>query len=636
MGSLFSVCSKLYFKKTGSDDESHSVGYIYLLEAVGAGASGLLISFILLKYFSTFSIILFVIIINLLAVLNYILNHKKKIVNVLFPQSKLIFINILIYTLILFFIFKGSFEKLDKISTNLKWENYKVTETINSLYGNITMLEVENNYHFYNNGLLMFSYPDFFNSEVSVHFAMLQNPASKNVLMVGGGLNGSLLELLKYKNVQNIDYVELDPQLINLAKKYLPKKLFDNNKINFHFGDGRYFIKTSEQKYDMVIIDLPNPYTIQLNRFYTVQFFKEVKKILKPGGIFSCRISAAENYISEPTKEFLRSIYIPLKFIFKRTLVIPGESAVLIARRGKEELKSSPNELIEIIKEENLKNDLVTESYLKYRMSDERMNFIMEKLETGESVIVNTDLNPIAYYFDMVLWSTHFSKTLRNIFLTIEDLNFKLIFLLLVILLYIIFIYFYMRKKKEDKKSLYLAIFIAGFAGISLELIILLLFQVLYGYLYYQIAIIVSSYMVGIGLGSYLTLRKEYSINQLLYIQLGFAVVPLVILVFFVVLSVTTLSVSFFIGKNIIFTMFAVITGGLTGGHFVLSNKIYKVREKKADWGKVYAIDLSGAAAGAILVSTILIPLFGLKFVIIALIGLNLFAALILGLSYKR
>ena len=636
-GLLFSVCSSLFYEHSKNRDESSSVGHIYLLEAFGAAFSGILASFILLKYFSPFVIILSVIILNLISVIHFILNPEKIYTKLLFPSSLVHFyFRISLYTIILFIFFFSFFKKIDRLTEQIKWTGYDLIESEQTIYGNLSVINLDETYHFYNNGLLMFSYPDFYNSEESVHFAMLQNPEAEDILMIGGGLNGSILEILKYKNVNKIDYVELDPELIKIAEKYLPETLFRNEKIRFNYGDGRYFLENSKETYDMILLNLPNPYTIQLNRFYTIEFFKKIKHRLKTNGIFSCRVSSSENFISDTLKDFLKSIYIPLGLIFEQITAVPGESAIFVASNREIELVSDPVKLSGMIKKIKLDNKLINEHYIPFRMSRERMNYLIDKLESDELVIPNTDLTPTAYYFDMVLWSSHFSKGFRSFFVYINQINQKFIFILSLVILYGIFAYFYFRKKENLKGSIYTSVLITGFSGITLEIIILLLFQILYGYIYYQLALILTAFMIGIGIGSYITLNLDYTLKKLIYVQIAFAVMPIFLLAGFIILSISSQNLITFTGKYIIFPVFALLTGSLTGSHFILSTRIYNVKRQKKDWGKIYAIDLVGAAAGALLVSILLIPLFGLKFILTILCGLNLFAALILGLLVRN
>ena len=85
-------------------------------------------------------------------------------------------------------------------------------------------------------------------------------------------------------DVQAVDYVELDPLILALGKRYLPANLADG-RIRVINTDGRLFVKQTREKYDVAIIDVPAPATAQLNRFYTVEFLEEVKRVLARDGV---------------------------------------------------------------------------------------------------------------------------------------------------------------------------------------------------------------------------------------------------------------------------------------------------------------------------------------------------------------
>ncbi|GAI05194.1 unnamed protein product, partial [marine sediment metagenome] len=130
------------------------------------------------------------------------------------------------------------------------------------------------------------------------------------MLLIGGGAGEIMKEILKYP-VESVDYVELDPSIISFAKKFLRDESFyrlNDPRVNVINEDGRYFVKNTENRYDVVIINLPNPYTAQINRFYTEEFFKEVRKILAEGAIVGFSVTSSENYLSKEQSLFLKSL----------------------------------------------------------------------------------------------------------------------------------------------------------------------------------------------------------------------------------------------------------------------------------------------------------------------------------------
>jgi spermidine synthase len=151
--------------------------------------------------------------------------------------------------------------------------------------------------------------------------------------LIGHGA-GELTEELLKEPVKRIDYVELDPAIVTMTENYLPEsyyKALEDSRVSIKNTDGRFFVKNTPDKYDCVIVRVGDPYTAQINRYYTVEFFDEVKRVLKEGGILSLALGSSESYISAPLGELLSSIYLSLKDVFSACLVIPGDTAYFIA-----------------------------------------------------------------------------------------------------------------------------------------------------------------------------------------------------------------------------------------------------------------------------------------------------------------
>ena len=74
----------------------------------------------------------------------------------------------------------------------------------------------------YDNGVILANAPDENAAEEAVHYALLEHPAPRRVLLIGGGVNGSIAQALKHPTVERIDYVELDPALIDMARQFFP------------------------------------------------------------------------------------------------------------------------------------------------------------------------------------------------------------------------------------------------------------------------------------------------------------------------------------------------------------------------------------------------------------------------------
>ena len=98
---------------------------------------------------------------------------------------------------------------------------------------------------------------EFIYHEMIVHVPMAVHPNPKRVLIIGGGDGGTARELLRYKNVESVDLVEIDERVVNISRKYLPQTAcsFDDERLHCYFEDGLKFIRHCNNEYDLIIVD---------------------------------------------------------------------------------------------------------------------------------------------------------------------------------------------------------------------------------------------------------------------------------------------------------------------------------------------------------------------------------------------
>ena len=235
-------------------------------------------------------------------------------------------------------------------------------------------------------------------------------------------MGGSISEILKHPSIKQIHYVELDQKLISIAKKLLKKNqtdILNDPRVITHIMDGRQYIKTSKKFFDVIILNLPNPYTARLNRFYTLEFYQEIQSKLRSGGIFSLQVMSSENVIGTELSQFLSSIGGTLSKVFNKMIVIPGEVNRFIVSDEKTDLTENPKVLVKRLKERQINTLYVREYYFPYQMSEERLNYLKSKLHPVPSNHINRDFKPIGYFYDMILWSAYFSSSVKYLLIKI-------------------------------------------------------------------------------------------------------------------------------------------------------------------------------------------------------------------------
>jgi len=135
-------------------------------------------------------------------------------------------------------------------------------------------------------GLMITEKDEFIYHEMITHVPMAVNPNVKNVLVIGGGDGGTVRELVKYKGIESIDLVEVDKDVVLLAKKYLPFtscKLRDR-RVGVWFEDGLRYVRGKKAEYDLIIVDSSDPYG-PAEGLFTREFYGTCFKALKDDGI---------------------------------------------------------------------------------------------------------------------------------------------------------------------------------------------------------------------------------------------------------------------------------------------------------------------------------------------------------------
>jgi spermidine synthase len=128
---------------------------------------------------------------------------------------------------------------------------------------------------------------EFIYHEMITHLPMFSHPEPKKILVVGGGDGGVLREVLKHP-IKEVDLVEIDKEIIEISKKYLPfipKKVFSDKKVKIFIEDGVKFVRKKEPGYfDIAIIDSTDPNNTSLPIF-TQKFYRSVSRILADEGM---------------------------------------------------------------------------------------------------------------------------------------------------------------------------------------------------------------------------------------------------------------------------------------------------------------------------------------------------------------
>jgi spermidine synthase len=632
LGLLFDLFCHVW---SNEDDAATSIGSVYLFEALGAAVGGVAFAWLLVRTLDPLRIACALLILNLLASSAMLWLARR--LKALAAAASLLTV---VAAVPVFFEGAG---RLHELSLGWLWQDLDVVYTEDSIYGNIAFIEEEEQKSLYQNGLLMFSHPDRFAAEEAVHFALLEHAAPVRALLIGGGVSGSLNEVLKHP-VESVEYLEIDPLVIRMAKRFFPadiSEVLEDSRVSVRTVDGRLFVKRIAADYDVIIVNLPDPYTALINRFYTLEFFRECTNAMAPGGILSLRVSSAEHYISPELQQFLGCLDLTLRQVFPDVKVVPGETNIFLACKEPGILTLDSDELVGRLEARGIKEDLlfIREYYVPFRLSEDRKERLASALATAEARI-NTDLAPVCYYYDAVLWSKQFKDVSAEILASFSRVRPYWIAAAIAGAFGIALLIQRVFPLGWGQKSILVAVGTTGFAEMTIEVVTLLGFQAIHGYVYYKVAIIITCFMIGLTAGAAAMgrLMKSGGVGRraFLLIQTVVCLYPLLTLgalLAFSRMEPSDTSVhALVLQTQIAFPMLAFFAGFVGGLQFPLANALWLEETPGAARaaGYTYGIDLLGSCLGALLTSTLLVPVLGIPHTCVAASLLNVGSLLLL------
>ena len=138
---------------------------------------------------------------------------------------------------------------------------------------------------------------EFIYHEALVHPAMITHPNPETVFIAGGGEGATLREVLSHNTVKRAVMVDIDEEVIALVKKYLPdhnRGAFSDKRTELYHLDAREYLEHSTEKFDIIVIDLPDPIEEgPAYKLYTREFYKIVSDRLSNDGLIAVQAGSA-------------------------------------------------------------------------------------------------------------------------------------------------------------------------------------------------------------------------------------------------------------------------------------------------------------------------------------------------------
>jgi len=602
-GALFSSGARLYsasLKKTAS-----SIGRVYILETIGTVLGGIILTYLFIPYLNSFRIAIIISISNFIICLFL---YRKEISYLKFS------VILLILVVTSCFSFKAA-DKLHNLSLKEQWMGQEVIDYRNSVYGNITVTRKGEQDTFFYNGVpaITVPYPDIIFVQEFGNLPLLFHYAPKDVLVVSAGAGGIINEILKHR-VKRVDYAELDPIIIEALKQH-PSEITDtelsDKRVRIINLDGRFFLKTTANKYDLILIGLPIHADLTTNRLFSREFFALTKKRLNRNGILALWLPGSLTYISEDLRDLNACILNGLRDTYGFVRVIPGDYNTILASDSEGILGVSAGLVNKRIETLNIKTDILVPKYIDYRLDKSWVKWFNNAM-LGHTTKVNSDTMPVAVFQMLMIWNKKFSPALAGLFRFFKYLNLLYVGIGVFLAGIIIFFIFY-RKTALFKVGIAYSIATTGFFAMFANLILIFSFQIFYGYLYHKIGILISIFMAGIASGGIFTTNRVEKIRDGLRF---FTVIEAGIVLFaFALAWILGRLSSYGQHLDLLFAALFFISGFLAGMEFPLAAKLCLSENETIGKtaGVLYLADLLGGWLAGMTAGIILLPLLGLR-----------------------
>ena len=520
-------------------------------------------------------------------------NHYKKILS-----AALLIIITIIFTISFSSILKKEFS------------NANILANLGSHYGPVIIAKSAGATTLFSGGSSLATSEDKSANEEFIHMSLSATDpsANKDILFIGAALSGQVEEINKYR-LNSLDCLQINPLISKLAQN---KSSFEsNNKVHFITNDPRIYLRNTVKQYDAILMNMPAPINLALNRYFTEDFFKLIISRLKPKGIFSFTMPSKREILSPQFLKFNSSIINAIDRVFVNRLIIPSDTMIIIASIRK---KLDNYYLLDNFAKTKPKTTFFTIYHFKDYLEPSIRSYAENMLD--RKIAANSDLNPSGFLNYLILEQIKFYPNLKIDFKKMQST--LIVFLLFFGLLIVIISYL------SKKTSCLLNIGAIGFTSISLSSIIFVLFQLYCGSLYWKLGLLIALFMAGLSIGTFLLNTIKNHHNHLLS-----GLYLLWIIAIFILFS--NLGVIEKLGHaEFVFYLYFLICGLLTGSSYpILTQELLKNKfNGKSITMIIYSADLIGAFLGTLACGILLIPFLGISYSLLTLILLNAIFAL--------
>ncbi len=561
-----------------------------------------------------------------------------------------------------------------------RWQNiapgYQLCAEAETKYQNLVVGRRLDQYSLYCDGHVSTDFPDPYTFVPHAHAWMCQHPEPRCVLLLGGGAEGLLAEVLRHP-VTHVDYVEIDPRQIELIEPFIQdadRAALADTRVTVHHSDARYFIKTQRNRFDLVIARLPEPTSALRARFYTDEFFRELRRAMTGRAVLCTTVAAAPADLPVATATYVASFRATLRRHFPHVVIGWGDTAQVLAATDVGLVSVDPVELADRYARRGIQSPFFHP--LMFESTDEldpdKLRARSEQLDAATNITISTDLRPAIYMQRLVLWEQMTGDSAGRLIEYLRAVKWSWLAAALFAVGAVVAVAnrltAYLRPPTLPAGTspwapgaVILSVATTGFATMALSIVWLFAFQNLYGYVYQRIGWIIAMFMGGLVIGCWLASRMSdraarlrsprqanksthpataaglttYLWRRLIAVDVLVALLALAAPFALSALAQWQDTRGTFVLVECVVSIMVALTGVLGGAAFAFAGGLRLGQTGRADSaaGSIDAADHAGACLGALLTGILLVPVFGTAVAAFLLVGIKLCSAAFLLLA---
>jgi predicted membrane-bound spermidine synthase/Na+-translocating ferredoxin:NAD+ oxidoreductase RnfG subunit len=465
---------------------------------------------------------------------------------------------------------------------------------------------------------------------------LCQNPKARRILVIGSG-PALCNRLLMLPQIERLTWAHPDAEYADRLLEILPSESAVRDS-RFHpvQSEIRSYLADAMDRFDLVVVNLPDATASTLNRYHTVEFYERLKASLRADGVVAVSIAGGENVLGTELASLGASARATLATVFSNRVLAPGDQTWLIASDSQDLTDDPATARDRFAAMEGSQRIFPPAGLLSIYLPDQiaQATNAYDKAGLPMELLVNRDSRPLAHLYGLLLAARQSGASVTR-FVRLLMLAGWLPFLVPVFV-FIVLRMLAMADRGPDMRpssfdSTFL-VFSTGWVAIAMVLLLMYLYETHFGSLYLHVGLISSLFMAGLTAGSLFASRLlarqpgRRSVRTLLVTLLLAHAIVLAALAFSSFGSWAGNGESLFRSGHTVFAMAFALAGLCCGGYWpIAATQLAGEALHPGQAGsRLETADHLGACLGGLATSLLMVPVLGTRTSLLVLIGLLL------------